>query len=132
MQYAAENQVDKMDDKLFFSPLFFLREKENILKSDTRRFPIDFAAPWMRNYEIIIQIPEGYKVAKIPEDVIIETKNKIGLFSYKTIQKGNRILIKVNTKIHVPIVAPNFYKELQIFYTKRILKEKEKIVLIKA
>ncbi len=131
VKYSADNQTEKINKKIYFSPLFFLGAKENIFKLEERNYPIDYGAAWMENKEVIIQVPQGYKVEKTPENITIETENNVADFSYETMLKGDKIVVKVSTKINFPVIPFNFYKELKDFYTKRILKEKEKIVLVK-
>ncbi len=130
-KFSAENQGEVINNKMYFSPLFFLNESENIFKADKRKLPIDFASPWLDNYTIIITIPNGYKIESIPESSSFETKNKIANFKYSITSNDNKISVKVTTKVHIPIIPTNMYEEFRNFYSKRVKKINEKIVLIK-
>ncbi len=131
LQYKAEAQAEIIDNKMYFAPLFFLRDSENVFKSETRNFPIDFGSAWQDIYKIVIQIPDGYKVEKLPENFEFNSENNVGNFTYKSTVKGNNILLTVTKKINSPIIPYNFYKELKEFFSKMILKQKEKVVLVK-
>ncbi|NJK85657.1 MAG: hypothetical protein HC906_06510 [Bacteroidales bacterium] len=37
------NQVEVIDDEIFFTPMLFEQIKENPFKNDERKFPVDFA-----------------------------------------------------------------------------------------
>jgi hypothetical protein len=83
IKFGTDNQVEEINDKLYFSPLFFLQIKENVFKSNERKYPIDFGMAWIDSYNFVIEIPESYKVEQIPESKIIQLKDRIGSFSYK-------------------------------------------------
>lgn len=129
--YNAENQIEIINNKMYFSPLFFLQESENYFKSDNRKFPVDFAAAWLDKFEIYIQIPKSYKIEKIPKNYTLDSESVLGNFSYTISKKENILIVKVKTKINLPIIPNNLYTELKKFYSKKIMKENEKIVLIK-
>lgn len=131
LSFYADSQCEIINDKMYFNPLFFLRTKENPFKSEARKLPIDFASPWLVSDNIQIQIPEGYKVETIPESISFDTENGIGSYNYTVSVNNNIILLKSTTKINLPLIPVTMYKELKDFYSKRILKMKEKIVLVK-
>lgn len=131
LQYKADSQVEIIENKMYFSPMFFLQETENVFKSETRDFPVDYASAWLDNYKIVIQIPEGYKIEKLPENFEINSENNVGSFSYIATVKENNIFLTIITKINSPIIPYNLYKELKDFFSETILKQKEKIILIK-
>lgn len=130
-QFSAENQMENINEKLYFSPMFFLGDKENIFKQDNRKYPVDFGTPWLENHEFIIQIPEGYKVEKLPESYEVKADSGNYDFDYTSVIKGDKIIIKVKTKFNVPQILHNEYQELKNFYTQKIQKQNEKIVLVK-
>jgi len=131
LPFKADNQAETIQDKIYFTPLFFLGTKENKFKSEERKLPIDFASAWMTNDEIQIQIPNGYKVETLPESISINTENGIGNYEFSISTKDNKIFLKSVTKINMPIIPSNMYKEIKDFYSKRLLKMKEKVVLVK-
>ncbi|WNH13564.1 hypothetical protein [Thalassobellus suaedae] len=49
-KFSIENQADVIDDKIYFSPLFFLKTKENPFKLEKREFPVDFGYPSSTSY----------------------------------------------------------------------------------
>jgi hypothetical protein len=61
-KFNIENQADVIGDKIYFSPLFHLRQKENPFKLEKREFPLDFGYPTTTSYRISITIPETHKV----------------------------------------------------------------------
>lgn len=130
-KFTSTSQTEIINDKIYFSPLFFLNEIENPFLSKERSFPVDYGTPWLEYYDVVIKIPEGYKVEKIPAKVAIKTESDMGDFYYKIMTSGNKILLKSGTKINNATIDNRFYSELRKFYTAKILKQNEKVVLVK-
>ncbi len=131
LPFKADNQAEIIQDKIYFTPLFFLKTEENKFKSEDRKLPVDFASAWLTSDEVQIQIPDGYKVETLPESISIATENGIGNYEFTISTKENKIFLKSITKVNIPIIPLNMYKELKDFYSKRLLKMKEKVVLVK-
>jgi len=130
-EFTSTSYTEIINDKIYFSPLFFLNETENPFLSKERNFAVDFGTPWSEDYDITIKIPEGYKVEKLPARVNIKTESDMGDFYHKIMVSGDKILLKVGTKMNNATIDNHFYSELRKFYTARILKQNEKVVLVK-
>ena len=70
-KFLKESQADVIGNKLYFSPLFFLKTSENPFKLEKREFPVDFGYPSSTKYMININLPEGYKVESAPSPISI-------------------------------------------------------------
>ena len=46
LKFSSEDFLEEINDKLYISPLFFLRKKKNPFKSSKREFPVDFGLRW--------------------------------------------------------------------------------------
>ena len=55
-KFAIDNQTDIIGDKIYFSPLFFLKSKENPFKLEKREFPVDFGYPSTSLYRFTINL----------------------------------------------------------------------------
>ncbi len=132
VQFTMEEEVEEIDNKLVFSPTLFLKEGENVFKSDTREFPIYFAYPFYDDYEIIIMLPQGYTIEKLPENVSFNLPDNMGSYEYTIEQTSTGIKLSIKEKINNAILPNTIYKELKDFYGKIVDKENEKVVLVKA
>ncbi len=130
-KFSTDNLVEEINDKLYINPLLFLTDKENPFKLDDRKFPIDFATPWKETSSISIEIPEGYEVSSIPEQMAIGISDNIGFFKFKPVNKGTSIQINAVLEFDKAMIPPSFYQEVKAFYTQVIAKQNEKIVLSK-
>ena len=129
MQFNMEDEVEEVGSKLMFSPVLFLRDNENIFKSDKRDFPIYFGFPYQANYVINIAIPDTYEITKIPEDINLSLPENLGAYSYHIEKTDNGIKLIVSTAISASIIPNTMYKELKDFFEKMFNKENEKIIL---
>ncbi len=129
--FETDNQVEVIGDKMYFSPLLFLTERENPFKLENRTYPVDFGAPFEEKYTISIDIPEGYTVESKPENVGYGLPDRMGSFKFATILKGNKLQVLANTKINAPVISPMYYASLKEFYKKLVDKQLEKVVLSK-
>ncbi len=129
--FESDNQVEIIGDKMYFSPLLFLTEKQNPFKLENRTYPVDFGAPFEEKYTVSINIPEGYKVESKPENVGLGLPEQMGSFKFATILKGNKLQVLASTKINSPVISPMYYASLKEFYKKLVDKQLEKVVLSK-
>lgn len=131
-KFFKESQADIIGDKIYFSPLFFLRSKENPFKLEKREFPVDFGYPSSSVYRITISIPEGYKVESMPESEGFALPDNLGSFKYVLSQNASTVQLLINTKINTSIISPLYYNALKAYFKQLIEKENEQIVLTKA
>ncbi len=130
-KFEADNQVEIIGDKMYFSPLLFHTQKENPFKLKDRKFPVDFGTPWEDKFTISIEIPEGYKVESKPENIAYTLPESLGSYKFVTVLKENKLQVLSDVKINFPIIAPMYYSALKEFYKKMVDKQLEKVVLVK-
>lgn len=128
-KFVQESQADIIGDKLYFSPLFFLKTNENPFKLEKREFPVDFGYPSVANYKVIITIPEGYKIESMPEPSYISMLDNLGSYKFNITGSGNSIQLSVTSEIKESIITPVYYDALKEFYRTLVEKENEQIVL---
>lgn len=131
LKFSSEDLIEEINGKLLFNPLLFLTDHTNPFKAKERKFPVDFASAWKEQNNVSIEIPEGYKVENLPEQLAIGLPDNLGFFKYVVQNQGN--IIKVNSIIQInsAIIPPSYYQNLKEFYNKMVAKQNEKIVLIK-
>ncbi len=129
--FIVEDQIEVIEDEIFFSPLLFLRDKENIFKSDERQYPIDFGYGFSNMYMVNIKIPEGYGVLEYPESGAFKLPEDMGVFTYRSNVTNGMVQVVVNETINAPIIPAKYYQALKEFYNQVIKKENEQVVLKK-
>ncbi|MCK8522259.1 DUF3857 and transglutaminase domain-containing protein [Aquimarina sp. D1M17] len=129
--FTLEDQLEVIEDEIFFSPLLFLKRKENKLKSEERKYPVDFGFGYANVYILNIKVPENYQVSELPKPKAFSLPENLGSFSYNSTVSGNTIQIMVNETISSPVVASKYYKALKQFFGLMVEKENEQVVLKK-
>lgn len=131
VKFTGDSHIEEINNKLYFTPLFFLAMTENPFKSEERNFPVDYGMPWLDNFTTSITIPEGYIVESFPKETAIGLPENLGVFKYKVVVLGNKIKLSSLLQINTNIIAPQHYSALRSFYKQLIEKQTEKIVLVK-
>ena len=129
--FTSTNEIEVINDKLFFKPLLFFAIDENPFKQDKRDYPIDFKYPIHDSYTLTYNLPQGYVVESMPEKMNIATEDNLSSFSFLIGQTGNKIQIVSNFYINSAMVPSDYYDTLKVFYNQVYLKMNEKIVLKK-
>ena len=133
MSYKAQSSsvIEEIDGDLYLSPLLFFAQKENPFKADSRVYPIFFEYPRSKKFNISIKIPEGYKVASIPQGVKLNLANETGSYTYLLKESNGMLQLAVTLDIKTPIILSQDYEYVKGMFSQMVEKEKEKIVLTK-
>ncbi|RZS92210.1 DUF3857 domain-containing protein [Aquimarina brevivitae] len=131
LSFKTTNEVEVIEDEMYFSPLLFLKENENIFKAEDRQYPVDFGYGFSDSYMINIKIPEGYEVVELPKSGAFKLPNNLGSFTYRTNFVNGTIQVVVNETIATPVITSNYYLALKEFYNQIVQKEGEQVVLKK-
>lgn len=129
--FKYANGIDGIGDKMYFSPLLFFALTENPFKQENREYPVDFGYPNQDKYLIMITIPDGYAVEKMPENVSIPMSEDKGSLKYLASNNGKQIQLSVTLEINKAIIEAESYQELKSFFAEVVKKQTEKIVLKK-
>jgi hypothetical protein len=127
----AQDQVEAIGDKIYFSPLFFLTTKENPFKSEERNFPVDYSYPWETRYMVNVKLPEGYEIEFLPENIHVVMPDGLGEFKYLISGNNQQIQVSVQQNINESLIQTNLYVDLKEIYQRMVDKVNEKIVLVK-
>jgi len=129
--YELEDSLEEIGDKLYFSPMLFLADKENPFKQEKRIYPIDLKYPTSQKYMINIMLPKGYIVESLPENIVSQFNSEKGKFSYIIKENGKFLQLIVNVDLKTSFVLPTDYLAFKEFVQSIIDKQSEKVVLKK-
>lgn len=129
--FSSKNDVEIINNKMYFDPILFLTQKKNPFQQEKRVCPIDFAFPLERKYNVSIEIPQGYKVETLPTAITYVTGDEVGTFKYLITANENKIQTQIIFSIAAPVLPEDYYEIIKDFYQKVIDKQTEKIVLTK-
>ncbi len=129
--FISEDEVEVIEDEIFFSPLLFLRDKENIFKTEKREYPIDFGFGFSNTYVVNIKIPEGYHVVECPESIAFKLPENMGVFSFRSQVANGIIQLMIDETMNTALIPAQYYQSIKEFYNQVIQKENEQVVLKK-
>ena len=111
--------------------MLFHQITENPFKAENRLYPVDFNFPIKDSYTFSIKIPEGYVLESKPESLNIAMEDNKGSFKYTVSENMGTIQFACSLEINAPIIESDYYQHLKEFFNQIVLKQNEKIVLIK-
>jgi len=129
--FIHNNAVEKIGDKMYFSPMVFYADTKNIFTQEKRDYPIDFIFPHQDKYNVSFTIPEGYTVETSPQSKSVAMVDDIGSFKYLISNNGNQFQIVYTLDVNQAIVGSEYYDVLKNFFKEIVDRHSEKIVLKK-
>lgn len=129
--FTMESQAERIGDKIYFSPLFFLSEFENKFKADDRQYPVDFGYPSKYKAIISIKLPEGYAIESMPEKINMALPEGMGSYAFNISKSNSGINVVVSRDINTAIIPQLYYPDLKEYFKRIVDKETEKVVLTK-
>lgn len=129
--FKSNKLIEKIANKLYFSPLLYLSVSKNPFNQEKRNYPVDFSFPFKDKQTIIVAIPDGYAVESIPKPIAIAMDNNYGSYNFTITNTDKQIQIATTLDINASIIPAEDYSFLKEFYKIMIEKQNEKIVLVK-
>ena len=120
-----------IDSKIYLPPMLFHQMDVNPFKSEQRSYPIDFSFPFKDSYNFSIKIPEGYVVESKPEALNLNMNQNMVSFRYSVSENLGTIQISCIVEVNSPIIESDYYPHLKELFNQIVLKQNEKIVLVK-
>lgn len=129
MRYRVELKPELHNNKIYVSP--FLNEiiKDNPLKQNERKYPIDMVYPERRSFRTTLSLPNAYTIEHLPEDINISNEQIEIMYSIKKI--SDDLLINFDYFFKKAIYNSDEYATIKQYFEDIIKKGNEKIVLVK-
>jgi transglutaminase-like putative cysteine protease len=133
LSYNLQSQelVQSTGNMLYFNPLLEMGLSDNPFTREKREYPVDFGCPHKTSFIFLIDIPEGYAVESLPQNVMLALPDNAGTFKYNVAQAGSKIAVNCILSLSKTLFVMPEYPDLREFYTRIVAKEAEKIVLKK-
>ena len=103
-----------------FNPFIAGRWESNPFKLETRSYPVDFAVPQDRNVTIVIELPENFEVASMPDNVGAALPNAGGKYVFGAMMTANKLTINNVFSVTRPEFAANEYPFLKEIYNRMV------------
>jgi len=130
-KFELPGGAEEIGNNIYLNPLSFLTITSNPFKSEDRQFPVILKYPTTIINTVNFMLPNNVKVESLPANQAFSINDKDVLFRYVVVQNGNFLRISTELKLNTILYLPEEYEVLKEFYNQIILKNTEKIVLIK-
>jgi len=132
-KYTIEmkNQVTKSNNQLIVNPVQFCKWKENPFKSETREYPIDFTTNLEETQILKLEVPAGYQVEKLPENVRMALPDNAATFLMQCTAMENAVQVIFRLNINKPVFLQTEYLDLKAFFDQLVKKQSEMIIIKK-
>jgi hypothetical protein len=131
LKLSIEEGLNQAGDLIFFNPLTIFTVEENPFKSEKRSYPVNFMYPSIELYVMNYQIPDGFIVNEMPQNLNVELPDKTAGFSYTIVKNGNFLRVTLQKNITKTIFNTEEYTHLRDLFNQMISKQSEQIVLKK-
>ena len=128
---TIEDNVEEAGNLVYLNPLLYERTKENLFKSETRSFPVDFAYPLKENIRATISFPDDYEIDKLPKGGIFKLPDNNGSFSISFITQDKIVLVRSVIEINKSVFSPEEYFDIKELFKVIVEKQAEQIVFKK-
>lgn len=108
--------------ELLLNPFVLMDYQENPFKSETRRYPVDLNYPREMNSTVVIQMPKGYSVKELPENVKFNNADGTASFTYLASAAGSNLTFRAVLKITKPVFTESEYLDLRVFFSEVVRK----------
>ncbi len=127
LKYKQKDKLDIINEKIYLSPFLNKTISENLLKQETRNYPVDFIYPKKRIFTTSIEIPKGYQVDYLPKASKFE--NDLFEMAYTASAGTHKIIISFSYYFKKAVYAPSDYAKIRLYLDDIVAKGNDKIVL---
>ena len=125
----AYSDLEVIGDRIVISPFFNLNMNENVLKQETRNYPIDLIYAKTEKFNSRITIPQGYEVPKLPDEYAIENELMAINLSYSV--SGNILTVTGDYTFKKAIYEKEHYPQLKKYFGEIVRNFGRQIMMMK-
>ncbi len=126
-----DDAVQRTPDRFYFTPLLAMAHRENLFRSPTRSFPIDFGSALEETSVVTFILPKGYSVEELPKAVALALPGNAGRFTFAVSAGEHELQVTSRLQLRKPTFAPDEYPALRAFFDNVVAKHAEQVVLKK-
>ena len=133
IRYSFEMDCDASGDFLFIKPFLSQWHDESSFREEERKLPVEFPYPEKITYVCVIDVPEGYAIEQLPENIRVETSRPgQGSFSLQCQPIGGQIIqLSFRSSIDAKPFGQSDYANFRAFWETLCQAEKSVITLKK-
>lgn len=126
--FSIENAFK--DGAIYLNPILIKFFAKNPFLRENRNFPIDFGYPYTYEYNLIIEIPEEYKLISLPENKAIALPNNHGILDFKCLETNGQLNVRFLFQLKNHYFESENYEALKAFFNEAVIIQKNSLVSI--
>lgn len=130
-KFSSDEIVQTGGNTIYFNSMLGIGENENPFKAEKRESIIDFVCPKKKTFILSYELPEGYMVESLPEQLKLSLPDQAGSFRYLVSADGRKINVTSSISLNKIQFNSDEYETLREFYKQIITKHSQQIVLKK-
>ena len=131
IKFVIENRLEKIGSRLIIDPFIYNDYADAIFVNETRDYPVDFGNTYNEKFVVTFQIPEGYEIDFVPENVSMSDLDNSLVYKAVVIRNNNIIQILSDINITKSRYEKEDYQALKTFFDKIVEFHNQKIILKK-
>ncbi|WP_424963333.1 DUF3857 domain-containing protein [Ekhidna sp.] len=129
IELDIEDKVDDLGDLLYLNPIIIGQVNDNPFKTEGRKFPVNFGAPFTNTHIIKYLLADGLEVVELPTAKSISLPNNSGKLLYSASLLNNEIVITTRIQINKSEFSAEEYPYLREFYAQIVERHGQQIVM---
>ena len=124
--------AESVGDYLYLRPVLMNFLENELIETEERQFPIDFAFPWRKVLVAEIQLPEGYVLEEKPEDRRLRSPDG-GIRTHLYLQhkpEENTLAINFSVRVGKSVFGPQEYEILREVF-EQVIDMQETVVVLR-
>ena len=121
---VAVKLADKQSNKIYLNPIFINKTTKNPFNLDERLYAVDLGAKKDENFEIAIDLPEGFVFENGPKNTSMALPNNAARYVYKSEIKDNKLYVNLYLSLKKAVYEPDEYFGLKEFFSRIIQHQK--------
>lgn len=130
IRYKGDMEMHRQENVLSFNPFCNLVSALNPLKSEKRTYPIDRIYPVRKYYNVVLHIPDGYKMVSSFNNVHTDDDN-FRLDVVSKLMEGNLLSIQAMYEFKKSIYGSELYQDVKSYYNQLCETFNNNVVLVR-
>ncbi len=131
-EVSIADQTDHLGDKIYINSVITKPFDSNPYKLEERMYPVSYSSLISYLYYTNIEVPEGYLIKELPQNISVALPEKAGAFVFSSSSLNNKITIMCKFTINKKTFVPEEYPYLKAFYAQAVSKINEHIIIEKS
>lgn len=127
MNFLANFETEKIDKSIIVRPFLHLPLSTNHLTQKERNYPVDFVHPWEEQFESVLNVPDNYTLASLPEPFKVD--NELAEINLDYHFSNGALIAKGNYKFKKAVYAANEYPQVKGYFDEIVKRFNQPVLL---